>query len=80
MAHYMAINKSGKNLPIFSGWPSVDKGNRLVPFIIVKFLSMVIRRMELRSISETVLGGLFRASIMPRMQMEMIFSPPMLRQ
>ena len=25
MAHYMAINKSGKNLPIFSGWPSVDK-------------------------------------------------------
>ena len=29
MAHYMAINKSGKNLPIFSGWPSVDKGNQI---------------------------------------------------
>lgn len=25
----MAINKSGKNLPIFSGWPSVDKGNQI---------------------------------------------------
>ena len=29
MAHYMAINKSGENLPIFSGWPSVDKGNQI---------------------------------------------------
>lgn len=80
MAHYMAINKSGKNLPIFSGWPSVDKGNQIGTIYNREVLSMVIRRMELRSISETVLGGLFRASIMPRMQMEMIFSPPMLRQ
>jgi hypothetical protein len=77
MAHYMAINKSGKNLPIFSGWPSVDKGNQIGT---IYNREVFIRRMELRSISETVLGGLFRASIMPRMQMEMIFSPPMLRQ
>ena len=80
MAHYMAINKSGKNLPILVGGPVLIRAIRLVPFIIVKLLSIAIRRTGLRSISETVLGGLFRASIMPRMQMEMIFSPPMLRQ
>ena len=53
---------------------------RLVLFIIVKLLSIAIRRTGLRSISETVLAGLFRDSIMQRMQMEMIFSPLILRQ
>lgn len=80
MAHYMAINKSGKNLPIFSGWPSVDKGNQIGTIYNREVFIYGDTEMELRSISETVLGGLFRASIMPRMQMEMIFSPPMLRQ
>ena len=29
MSYYMAINKSGKNLPVFSGWPSSDKGSQI---------------------------------------------------
>lgn len=29
MSYYMAINKSNKNLPIFGGWPSIDRGNQI---------------------------------------------------
>lgn len=80
MAHYMAINKSGKNLPIFSGWPSVDKGNQIGTIYNREAFIYSDTEDGLRSISETVLAGLFRDSIMQRMQMEMIFSPLILRQ
>lgn len=29
MSYYMAINKSTKNLPIFAGWPSSQKGSQI---------------------------------------------------
>ena len=80
MAHYMAINKSGKNLLIFSGWPSVDKGNQIGTIYNREVFIYGDTEDGVEVYFRNSSGRIVQASIMPRMQMEMIFSPPMLRQ
>ena len=80
MAHYMAINKSGKNLPIFSGWPSVDKGNQIGTIYNREAFIYSDTEDGVEVYFRNSSGRIVRDSIMQRMQMEMIFSPLILRR